>query len=160
MANSKKPKHSDSTIIVNKKARHDYFLSDELEVGIELRGWEVKSLREKKVQLVDSHVIVKNGEAFLLGAMITPLPTVSTHYIADPTRTRKLLMHRKELAKLFASIQQKGYTAVCTKMYWKGHLVKCQIALAKGKHDYDKRAVEKEREWNIDKRRIMSHSTR
>ena len=160
MAKSKKAKHDDSTIVVNKKARHDYFLTDQLEAGIELRGWEVKSLRQKKVQLVDSHVIVKGGEAFLLGAHITPLDTASSHVIADPTRTRKLLMHRKELAKLFASIQQKGYTAVCTKLYWKGHLVKCQVALAKGKHDYDKRAVEKEREWNLDKRRAMSHSVK
>ncbi|MBN4053360.1 SsrA-binding protein SmpB [Haliea sp. AH-315-K21] len=157
---AKKRKHDDSTIVVNKKARHDYFLSDFLEAGIALTGWEVKSLREKKIQLVDSHVIIKNGEAWLLGAQIVPMPTASTHIIADPTRTRKLLLHHKELAKIFSNINQKGYTCVCSKMYWKGHLVKCQIALAKGKHEYDKRAVEKEREWNLDKRRVMSHSNR
>ncbi len=156
MAKTKKSKQDDSTIVVNKKARHDYFLEDSFEAGIELRGWEVKSLRQKKVQLVDSHVIIKGGEAWLLGAQINPLATVSTHYIADPTRTRKLLLHRKELAKIFAGIQRKGYTCVCSKMYWKGHLVKCQIALAKGKHEYDKRQVEKEREWNIAKRRAMT----
>lgn len=159
-AMAKKQKHDDSTIVVNKKARHDYFLTDTYEAGIALVGWEVKSLREKKVQLVDSHVIIKDGEAWLLGSQIVPLATASSHVIADPTRTRKLLLHRKELAKIFAGIQQKGYTCVCAKMYWKGHLVKCQLALAKGKHEYDKRAVEKEREWNLDKRRAMSHSNR
>lgn len=159
-AMAKKHKQDDSTIVVNKKARHDYFLNDAIEAGIVLTGWEVKSLREKKVQLVDSHVIIKNGEAWLLGAQIVPLATASTHHIADPTRTRKLLLHQKEIAKLFSGINQKGYTCVCSKMYWKGHLVKCQIALAKGKHEYDKRAVEKEREWNLDKRRAMSHSNR
>ena len=157
---AKKKKHDDSTIVVNKKARHDYFLNDSFEAGIALSGWEVKSLREKKVQLVDSHVIIKDGEAWLLGAQIVPMSTASTHVIADPTRTRKLLLHRKELAKIFYGIQQKGHTCVCSKMYWKGHLVKCQVALAKGKHEYYKRAVEKEREWNLDKRRVMSHSNR
>ena len=157
---AKKKKHDDSTIVVNKKARHDYFLNDSFEAGIALSGWEVKSLREKKVQLVYSHVIIKDGEAWLLGAQIVPMSTASTHVIADPTRTRKLLFHRKELAKIFSGIQQKGHTCVCSKMYWKGHLVKCKVALAKGKHEYDKRAVEKEREWNLDKRRVMSHSNR
>ncbi|MDT8398474.1 MAG: SsrA-binding protein SmpB [Pseudomonadales bacterium] len=160
MSKTRKHKHDDSTIAVNKKARHDYFLEDQVEAGMVLRGWEVKSLRQKKVQLVDSHVIIKNGEAWLLGSHITPLNTASTHVVADPTRTRKLLLHRKELARIHAGIQQKGYTAVCSKMYWKDHLVKCQVALAKGKHEYDKRAVEKEREWNIDKRRTLSHATR
>ena len=157
---AKKHKHDDSTIIVNKKERHDYFLNDTFEAGIALTGWEVKSLRAKKVQLVDCHVIIKDGEAWLLGAQIVPMSTASTHIIADPTRTRKLLLHQKEIAKIFSSINQKGHTCVCSKMYWKGHLVKCQIALAKGKHEYDKRAVEKEREWNLDKRRAMSFSNR
>lgn len=159
-AMAKKQKHDDSTIVVNKKARHDYHLGDTFEAGMALAGWEVKALREKKVQLVDSHVIIKNGEALLVGALINPLPTTNTHTIADPTRTRKLLLHKKELAKIFSSVNQKGHTCVCTKMYWKGHLVKCQIALAKGKQEFDKRAAEKEREWNIDKQRIMSHGNR
>ena len=120
----------------------------------------MKSLRQKKVQLVDSHVIIKDGEAYLLGAQINPLDTASTHVIADPTRTRKLLMHKKELAKIFAAIQQKGNTCVCTKLYWKNHLVKCQVALAKGKHTYDKRASIKEREWNIDKQRAVRTGNR
>jgi SsrA-binding protein len=160
MANPKKSKHDDSTIVVNKKANHDYFIEDRFEAGLVLLGWEMKSLREKKVQLVDSHVIVKNGEAWLLGAQIVPLLSASSHVIADPTRTRKLLLNRKELSRIFEGIQQKGYTCVCTKMYWKGHLIKCQVALAKGKHNYDKREVAKEREWNIAKQRTMQHLTK
>ncbi|HWK54098.1 MAG TPA: SsrA-binding protein SmpB [Hyphomicrobiales bacterium] len=160
MAKPKKAKHDDTTIVVNKKANHDYFIEDRFEAGMALLGWEVKSLREKKVQLVDSHVIIKNGEAWLLGAQIVPLLSASTHFVADPTRTRKLLLKRKELARLFAAVQQKGYTCVCTKMYWKGHLVKCQIALAKGKQSHDKREVTKEREWNITKQRTMQHAAK
>lgn len=160
MAKPKKSKADDNTIVVNKKASHDYFLGDRFEAGIALTGWEVKALRQKKIQLVDSHVIIKNGEAWLLGAQITPLPTASTHVIADPTRTRKLLLHKKELAKIFASISQKGNTCVCTKMYWKDHLVKCQVALAKGKQSHDKRESIKEREWNIDKQRAVRSGNR
>lgn len=155
MAKPKKSKADDSLIVVNKKANHDYFIEDRFEAGLALLGWEVKSLREKKIQLVDSHVIVKNGEAWLLGAQIVPLASASTHYVADPTRTRKLLLNRKELSRIFSGIQQKGYTCVCTKLYWKGHLIKCEVALAKGKHEYDKRGVTKEREWNIAKQRTM-----
>jgi SsrA-binding protein len=160
MAKPKKVKHDDSTIVVNKKANHDYFIEDRFEAGIALNGWEVKSLREKKIQLVDSHVLVKNGEAWLFGAQIVPLISASTHYVADPTRTRKLLLNRKELARIFAAVQQKGHTCICTKMYWKGHLVKCQIALAKGKQEHDKREVTKEREWNIAKQRTMQIAAR
>lgn len=157
MSGKKKAKHDDSTIVVNKKANHDYFIGDRFEAGLALTGWEVKSLREKKVQLVDSHVIIKDGEAWLLGAQIQPLATASSHVVADPTRTRKLLLNKKELARIFAAVQQKGNTCVCTKLYWKGHLVKAQIALAKGKHSFDKRETIKEREWNIDKQRAMQH---
>ena len=147
-------------IVVNKKVRHDYFLEDTFEAGMQLHGWEVKSLREKKVQLTDSHVIIKNGEAWLLGSRIVPMESASSHVIADPTRTRKLLLHKKELARIFAAISQKGHTCVCTKIYWKGHLIKCQIALAKGKQNVDKRDTIKEREWNIDKQRAVRHSVR
>jgi SsrA-binding protein len=160
MAKPKKKKADDTTIVVNKKANHDFFIGDKFEAGIALTGWEVKSLRQKKIQLVDSHVIIKNGEAYLLGAQITPLDTASSHVVADPTRTRKLLLHKKELARIFSAIQQKGHTCVCTKLYWKGHLVKCQIALAKGKHSFDKRASIKEREWNIDKQRAVRQEHR
>ncbi len=160
MAKPKKKKADDTTIVVNKKANHDFFIGDRFEAGVALTGWEVKSLRQKKIQLVDSHVIIKNGEAYLLGAQITPLDTASSHVVADPTRTRKLLLHRKELARIFSAIQQKGHTCVCTKLYWKGHLVKCQVALAKGKQSFDKRASIKEREWNIDKQRAVRQDHR
>lgn len=157
---AKKPKTPDTSIVVNKKARHDYFLEDSYETGIALQGWEVKSLRLKKVQLVDSYVLIKDGEAFLLGCRITPLDTASTHTVCEPDRTRKLLLHKKELAKIFAATEQKGHTCVCTKLYWKGHLVKAQISLAKGKQSHDKRATIKDREWNIDKQRIVRHENR
>lgn len=160
MSKPKKSKADDPTIIVNKKASHDYFLQDRMEAGVALLGWEVKSLRQKKVQLIDSHILIKNGEAFLFGATIVPLASTNTHSVADPTRSRKLLLHQRELSRLFSGVQQKGYTCICTKLYWKEHLIKAEIALAKGKHDYDKRNVEKEREWNLDKRRAMSHAVR
>lgn len=160
MAKGKKSKAPDTTIVANKKARHDYFVNDTFEAGVALLGWEVKSLRMKKVQLVDSYVLLKNGEAWLLGCHITPLDTASTHVIAEPDRTRKLLMHKKELAKLFASVSKEGHTCVCLKLYWKGHLVKAQIALAKGKQDHDKRATIKNREWAVDKQRIVRHTNR
>ena len=147
-------------IVQNKKARHDYFIEDTFEAGVALQGWEVKSLRAKKSQLTDTYVLVKDGEAFLLGCHITPLDTASTHVVADPTRTKKLLLHRKELARLFSATQQKGYTCVCTKLYWKSHLVKAQIALAKGKQAHDKRATLKDRQWKIDKQRLVRHNNR
>jgi len=125
-----------------------------------LEGWEVKSLREKKVQLVDTYVTLKDGEAWLLGCRIVPLNSASTHVVADPERTRKLLLKGRELAQLFGAIQQKGYTCVATKLYWKGHLVKCQIALAKGKKDHDKRDTIKDREWNIQKQRVVRQQNR
>ena len=156
----RKPKAPDTTIVVNKKARYDYFIEDTFESGVALQGWEVKSLRLKKVQLVDSYVTLKDGEAFLLGCTISPLDTTNTHTIADPSRTKKLLLHKRELAKLFSATQQKGHTCVCTKMYWKNHLIKCQIALAKGKQSHDKRAVAKDREWSIDKQRIVRQANR
>lgn len=155
MAKAKKSKSPDTTIVVNKKASHDYFIEDTFEAGIALEGWEVKSLREKKVQLVDSYVILKDGEALLIGCRINPLNSASTHVIADPDRTRKLLLHKRELARLFTSVHQKGHTCVALKMYWKGHLVKMLIALAKGKKDHDKRDTVKDREWNIQKQRIV-----
>ncbi len=160
MAKPRKAKSPDTTIVQNKKARHDYHLQDTFEAGLVLQGWEVKSLRLKKVQLIDSYVLIKDGEAFLLGCYITPLNTASTHVIADPTRTKKLLLHKRELAKLYAATQQKGNTCVATKLYWKEHLVKCQVALAKGKQEHDKRASIKDREWKVDKQRIVRHANR
>ena len=112
------------------------------------------------MQLIDSYVIIKDGEAWLLGCNITPLNTASTHVVCEPDRSRKLLLSKKELARLFAKIQQKGYTSVCTSIYWKGHLIKCQVALAKGKQEHDKRNVEKDREWAIEKQRVVRHAHR
>ena len=160
MTKTKKSKVPDNIIVQNKKARHDYFIEDTFEAGVALQGWEVKSLRAKKTQLTDTYVLIKDGEAFLLGCHVTPLESASTHVVTDPTRTKKLLLHRKELARLFSATQQKGYTCVCTKLYWKNHLVKAQIALAKGKQAHDKRATLKEREWNIDKQRLVRHNNR
>lgn len=151
----KKPKSSSNTIAQNKKARHDYHLEDKFEAGVMLQGWEVKSLRMGKGQITDSYVLLKDGEAWLLGAQITPLNTASTHFVTDPTRTRKLLLNKRELSKLLAATQRDGYTCVCTALYWKRHLVKAEICTAKGKQQHDKRETEKERDWNRQKQRIM-----
>lgn len=154
----KKPIQSSNTIALNRKVRHDYFIEEKFEAGLALKGWEVKSLRDGKVNLTDTYVMVKDGEAWLLGTNITPLQTVSTHYVTDPTRSRKLLLNYRELNKLEEAVKQKGRTCVCTALYWKGHLVKCEIALAKGKASYDKRMDAKERDWGRQKQRLMRHS--
>lgn len=151
----KKPKNPSNVIARNKRASFDYHLLDTFEAGVVLSGWEVKSLRMGKADLGDSYVMIKNGEAFLLGTQIVPLDTASTHFVPDPTRTRKLLLHRKELAKIMAGTSQKGLTCVCTQIYWKGHLVKARIALAEGKKAHDKRDTEKDRDWNRQKQRIV-----
>ncbi len=153
MANQKK--HPAGTIALNKKALHDYYIEQRFEAGIALAGWEIKSLRAGKGQLTDSYVLLKDGEAWLLGSHITPLNAASTHVIADPTRTRKLLLHGKELDKLQSAVQQKGFACVALALYWKKHLVKCEIALGKGKKEYDKRAVEKERDSNREIQRAV-----
>lgn len=155
---TKKPQKNQSgsgTIALNKRARHDYFFEDRFEAGLVLEGWEVKSLRAGKAQLTDSYVLFKDGEAWLLGALITPLATASTHLIPDPTRTRKLLLHAREIDKIGGAVLQKGYTCVATALYWKGHRVKCEIALAKGKAQHDKRQTEKNRDWQRQKQRLL-----
>lgn len=158
MANSKKASaNSGSTIALNKKARFDYTLEDRLEAGLALEGWEVKSLRAGKVQMVDSYVLLKNGEAFLFGALITPLSTASTHIHPDAKRTRKLLLHRDEIDKLIGAVDRKGYSLVPTAMYWRKGRAKLEIALAKGKKEHDKRATLKDRDWQRDKQRILKH---
>jgi len=151
----KKPKNSSNVIARNKRASFDYQLLETFEAGVVLSGWEVKSLRMGKADLGDSYVLVKGGEAWLLGSQIVPLDTASTHFVTDPTRTRKLLLHKKELARILAATAQKGLTCVCTQLYWKGHLVKARIALAQGKKDYDKRDTEKDRDWSRQKQRIV-----
>lgn len=152
---AKKKKLSPGNIAVNKKARFDYFLEEKMEAGVSLLGWEVKSLRAGRVTMIDSFVFFKNGEAWLEGMDIVPLPTASTHFVTQPLRSRKLLLKRRELNRLAGAVQQKGYTCVATSLYWKGHLVKCEIALAKGKAQHDKRETEKDRDWGREKARIM-----
>ena len=151
----KKPKTPSNNIAQNKRARHDYHLEEKFEAGVALQGWEVKSLREGKVQITETYVLIKNGEAFLVGANITPLNTVSTHYVSDPVRTRKLLLHKRQLAKIMEATQAKGQTCVCTALYWKNHLVKAEIALAHGKQAHDKRHTEKNKDWARQKQRIV-----
>ena len=151
-----KPKTS-STIALNKKARHDFILEERLEAGLSLEGWEVKSLRAGKVQMVDSYVLLKDNQAWLFGCLITPLPTASTHIRPDPIRTRKLLLHRDEIDKLIGAVERKGYSLIPTALYWKKGRAKLEIALAKGKKEHDKRAAIKERDWKRDKQRILKH---
>ena len=150
-----KPKSSSSTIALNKKARHDYFLEERFEAGLALQGWEVKSLREGRVQLTESYIIIQNGEAWLFGFHIAPLLSASTHITPDPTRTRKLLLHRRELDKLIGAVERKGFTLVPLAMYWKHGRAKLEIALARGKQSHDKRATEKDRDWNRSKQRLL-----
>jgi SsrA-binding protein len=157
MAKSKKkqPGTPSSTIALNRKARHDYFIETRYEAGLVLEGWEVKSLRAGRVQLNESYCLVKEGEAWLFGAHISPLNTASTHIQPDPLRTRKLLLHTEELRRLIGAVERKGYTLVPLALYWKHGRAKLEIALAKGKHKYDKRAAEKEKEWARQKERLL-----
>ncbi|BBB24949.1 SsrA-binding protein SmpB [Amphritea japonica] len=152
----KKPKISSNTICQNKKARHEYHIDTKFEAGMALAGWEVKSLRDGRAQLVESYVIIHNSEAWLVGAHFTPLKTACTHVVADPTRQRKLLLNRREIDRLIGATQAQGFTCVALSLYWKNDKVKCEIALAKGKKQHDKRDTEKDRDWNRQKQRIMA----
>jgi SsrA-binding protein len=142
-------------IAENRKARFDYFIEDRYEAGLALQGWEVKAMRAGRAQLKESYVYLRAGEAFLIGAHISPLPTASTHVAADPVRTRKLLMHRSELQHLIGSVERRGYTLVPLELYWKKGRAKIRIGLAKGKKQHDKRATEKDRDWQRDKARLL-----
>lgn len=158
MSKSTDNKKPSSTIAVNKKARHDYFIEDSFEAGLALEGWEVKSLRAGRAQLTESYVHVRDGEAWLLGAHVTPLNTASTHIRTDPTRTRKLLMHRHELDRLVGAVERKGYTLVPLNLHWSRGRAKLEVGLAKGKKQHDKRATTKERDWQRQKARILKSS--
>ncbi len=142
-------------IAQNKRARFDYFIEEKLEAGLALQGWEVKSLRAGKAQITEGYVLVRDGEAFLIGAHVTPLRTVSTHVVADPTRTRKLLLHRHELDRLVGAVERKGYTVVPLDLYWNHGKAKLAIGLAKGKQAHDKRHTEKDRDWQREKGRLL-----
>lgn len=155
MSKKNSKKSDDSTIAVNRRASFDYHLHETFEAGLALEGWEVKSLRAGKCQIAQSYVILKNGEAWLLGSQATPLNTTSTHKETDSARTRKLLLHKKELRKLTGSVERKGYTLIPLKLYWKDNKIKLLLAIAEGKKQYDKRHATKEREWAQDKQRLV-----
>lgn len=159
MAQKKDKQHAPTDgqrlIAENRKARYDYFIEERLEAGIALAGWEVKSLRAGKAQITEAYVYLKDAEAFLFGSHIAPLKTTSTHVIADPIRTRKLLLKRSELARLVGSVERKGYTLVPLDLHWRNGRAKLTIGLAKGKQQHDKRATEKDRDWQRDKARIL-----
>lgn len=150
-----KKKSSPNTIALNRKARFDYFIEQEFEAGVALEGWEVKSLRAGRAQLKESYVTVLHGELFLIGAHFSPLNSTSTHVTADPVRSRKLLLHKKEIGHLIGASERAGYTIVPLSLYWKHGRVKAKIALARGKKQYDKRHTIKAREWERDKRRLL-----
>lgn len=143
------------SIIQNKKAFHDYFIEQRFEAGIALEGWEVKAIRAGRAQLKEAYVTVHSSEIFLIGSHISPLPTASTHVNPDPTRTRKLLLHAEEIRKLIGSVERAGYTLVPLDMHYARGKIKLEIGLAKGKKQHDKREVEKEREWERDKQRLL-----
>jgi SsrA-binding protein len=153
-------KKTDSTIALNKRARHEYHIDERYEAGIALQGWEVKSLRAGRINFGDAYAIVRNGEIFLFGASIPPLISASTHVVAEDRRTRKLLLNRAEIDKLVGAVERKGYTLVPTAMYWKHNRVKVELGLAKGKQDHDKRAADKERDWQREKQAAMRAKNR
>ena len=162
MANKSKkaPKKPSSMIAQNKKARHNYAIESTYEAGIVLDGWEVKSVRDGRVQMTDTYVMVKNNEIFWIGGQITPLLSASTHVNPEPHRARKLLMHRREIDKLVGAVERKGYTIVPLKMFWSKGYAKMEIGLAKGKQEHDKRADDKDRDWGREKARIMKTASR
>lgn len=153
-------KAGSSTIALNKRARHEYFIENDMEAGLSLQGWEVKSLRAGKANISESYVLLKDGEAFLFGSTINPLSVASSHVVCDPTRTRKLLLKQRELDVLYGSVNRDGYTLMPLSLYWKGPWVKVKIGLAKGKKLHDKRTDIKDREWQVAKERIMKHAGR
>ena len=147
------------SIIQNKKAFHDYFIEERFEAGIALQGWEVKAIRAGRVQIKEAYVIVSNGELFLIGSHMSPLPSASTHFTPDPTRTRKLLLHAAEISRLIGSVERAGYTLLPLNMHYKDGRVKIDIGLAKGKKQYDKRQDEKEKAWRRKQQRLMRFKT-
>ena len=160
MAKHKKPKAQSNTIALNKKARHEYLLQDKFEAGMELQGWEVKSIRAGKVNITETFIQVKNGEAYLHASQITPLLQASSHVVCDPMRPRKLLLKKREIDRLIGAVEREGYSLVASAMYWKKCWVKLEFCLAKGKKLHDKRADSKEKDWAREKERAMKHAAR
>ena len=150
-----KPEKTERLIAENRKARFEYFIEERYEAGLVLQGWEVKAMRAGRAQLSEAYVFVRGAEAFLFGAHISPLNAASSHVVADPVRTRKLLLKRSELQGLIGAVERRGYTIVPLELYWKNGRAKVQVGLAKGKKQHDKRAVEKERDWQRDKARLL-----
>lgn len=146
------------SIVQNKKAFHDYFIEERFEAGIVLEGWEVKAIRAGRAQLKEAYVIVSNGEVFLLGSHLSPLPTASTHVQPDPTRTRKLLLNASEISKLIGAVERAGYTMVPIDFHYVRGRIKLEIGLAKGKKQHDKREAEKDRDWKREQQRLLRQS--
>jgi len=143
------------SIVDNRKAYHDYFIEEKFEAGLALDGWEVKAIRAGRAQIKEAYVVIKDGELLLIGAHVTPLLSASTHVVADPTRTRKLLMHRAEINRLVGQVERAGYTLVPLNLHYNRGRVKLDLGLAKGKKQYDKRATIKEREWTREQQRLL-----
>ncbi|MTD28481.1 SsrA-binding protein SmpB [Erwinia sorbitola] len=160
MTKKKAHKPGSATIAMNKRARHEYFIEEEFEAGLSLQGWEVKTLRAGKANISDSYIMLRDGEAYLFGSTFQPLSVASSHYVCDPTRSRKLLLKKRELDTLIGKANRDGYTIVALSMYWKNAWAKLKIGLAKGKKEHDKRDDIKDREWKLDKARIMKNSNR
>lgn len=159
MTKKNKSTTEDTTIALNRKASHDYFFEASYEAGVAFMGWELKSLRQGRVNLKESYILIKQGEAWIIGMHISPLSTASTHVNADPTRTRRLLLNKAELNKLIGATQREGYTVIIQSLYWKRNWVKARISLAKGKQTHDKRATEKSRDWDRERARIIKGAT-
>ena len=155
MSGKKSKKLAGNVIAVNRKARHDYFIEETFEAGLVLEGWEVKSLRAGNVQLTESYVYIRGGEAWLFGAHFSPLKTISTHVKPDPTRNRKLLLHRQELDRLIGAVERKGFALIPLDLHWHKGRAKLKIGMAKGKKQHDKRAANKDRDWQRQKERIL-----
>ena len=151
----KKRALGDASIAENRKARHDFFIEEDFEAGLSLEGWEVKALRAGRASLTEAYAVLRDGEAYLLGANIAPLPSASTHVRTDPTRTRKLLLHRRELDRLVGAVERRGFTLVPLSLYWKRGKAKLRLGLARGKKQHDKRADQKSRDWERQKQRIL-----
>ncbi len=151
------PFPADMSIVENRKAFHDYFIEERFEAGLVLEGWEVKAIRAGRAQLKEAYVIVRGAEAFIIGMHVSALPTASTHVRPDPTRTRKLLLQRAELAKLIGKVERSGYTLVPVNLHFAKGRIKAEIGLAKGKKQHDKREAEKERDWQREKQRLLRH---
>jgi SsrA-binding protein len=143
------------SIVQNRKALHDYFIEERYEAGLALQGWEVKSIRAGRAQLADAYVIIQGGELWLIGGNITPLATVSTHFIPDPGRTRKLLLRAEEIRRLIGKVQQRGYALIPLDLHYSKGRIKLELGLARGKLKHDKRAAEREKQWQRDKQKLL-----